>query len=41
MISVLTHLEPRHEKAGTTIVDELEEFNEIIFISKGTVLIGY
>ena len=34
-------LEPRFEKSKTVIIDELDEFNEIIFISKGTMLVGY
>lgn len=41
MMNVLTSLEPRFEKRGTTIIDELEEFNEVIFVAQGTVYIGY
>lgn len=41
MITLLPMLEPRFEKRHTVIVDELEELDEIIFISKGTVIIGY
>ena len=41
MMEFLTHLEPRHEKVGTTIIDELQEFNEIMFFDQGTIYIGY
>ena len=41
MMQILTNLEPRFERAGTTVIDELEEFNEIIFVNQGTILIGY
>lgn len=41
MMQILTHLEPRFEKMGTTIIDELEEFNEVLFIDNGTIFIGY
>ena len=34
-------LEPRFEKRRTILVDELDELNEIIFVNKGIVLIGY
>jgi CRP-like cAMP-binding protein len=35
------NLEPRFEPAGTTILEELQEINEIIFISKGRVAVGF
>ena len=41
MLMVLTFLEPRFEQKHTIIVGELEEFNELIFVSRGTVVIGY
>ena len=41
MISLLPMLEPRFEKRRTILVDELDELNEIIFVSKGSVVIGY
>ena len=34
-------MEPRREFAGTILFEELEEVNEVIFISKGNVDIGY
>lgn len=41
MLQVLTNLEPRFEKKHTIVVDELDEFNEIIFFSRGQVAVGY
>ena len=38
---MLSKLEPRFEKKKTPIIDELDEFNEIIFVTIGTVFIGY
>ena len=38
---MLSKLEPRFEKKKTLIIDELDEFNEIIFVTIGTVFIGY
>lgn len=40
-MDVLRNLEPRFESAGTTIINELDEFGEIIFIQKGIILLGY
>ena len=34
-------LEPRQEKKFVTLVEELDEINEIIFVTKGTIVIGY
>lgn len=41
MMDVLAHLEPRREESGTQMVNELDEFNEIVFIQKGVIAIGY
>lgn len=41
MMKVLTSLEPRREKAGSILFEELEEVNETFFISQGSVDIGY
>jgi len=41
MMEMLTYLEPRQEKAKTVLVSELDEFNEIIFVMQGTIIIGY
>ena len=41
IMDVLRNLEPRFESAGTTIINELDEFGEIIFIQKGIILLGY
>ena len=41
MALLLTKLEPRFEAKKTIIVDEFDEFNEVIFVFKGTVVIGY
>ena len=40
-MDVLRNLEPRFERAGTPIINELDEFGEIIFIQKGIILLGY
>lgn len=41
VICLLTKLEPRFEKAKTIIYDELEDVDDLIFIHKGSLLIGY
>ncbi len=41
IISILTHLEPMFETKGISIINELDEFGEVTFISSGTVGIGY
>lgn len=41
VLQVLTLLEPRFEKKHTILIDELDEFNEILFFSRGQVAIGY
>ena len=41
MSLLLTKLEPRYESKHTVIIDEFDEFNEIIFVYKGTIVIGY
>ena len=41
MIQMLQSLEPRYEKRGTILFEELEEISEILFINKGMVDVGY
>lgn len=41
MIGILTSLNPIFERAGNHIIEELDEFGEVIFITKGKVAIGY
>ena len=41
MFQLFTSLEPRFEKKHTVVVDELDEFLDIIFVYKGKVAIGY
>ena len=41
MNALLTNLEPRKDAKHSILVDELDEFNEISFINKGKVVIGY
>ena len=41
MITLLTKLEPRYESIGTLLVNELDEFGEILFVAAGKVGIGY
>ena len=41
IIKVLTCLEPRSELAGSTLINELDEYNEITFIEKGKMGLGY
>ena len=38
---ICTNLVPRYEEKGTIILDELDEVNEIIFVSKGLVDVGF
>ena len=41
MVQILRSLEPRIEKKDKTIFEELDDINEVIFIEKGQVEIGY
>ena len=41
IIKILTSLEPRFEKRGTTLISELDEYGEITFIEKGKIGIGF
>ena len=41
MISIITKLEPRFEKRKTILANELEEFNEITFITTGGIACGF
>jgi hypothetical protein len=41
VIILLTKLEPRYEHKRTIVIDELENVDEIFFLSKGTLLLGY
>ena len=41
MIDLLSKLEPRFEKRGTILIDELNELHEVIFVQSGTIYYGY
>ena len=41
MIYVIRHLEPFQEKKHTILAHELDEFNEIMFVDNGKVVVGY
>ena len=41
MIRLLMQLEPRFEEKKTILVDELDEVNEITFVKKGCVALGF
>jgi hypothetical protein len=41
MVEVLTSLEPRIEKAGSVLFEELDEINEVIFVMKGVIDMGF
>jgi len=41
MLQILMNLEPRHELAGATLFEELEEINEVLFISRGQCDVGF
>jgi hypothetical protein len=41
MITIFQNLEPRFEQAGDILYEELEEIDEIIFITEGIVDIGF
>lgn len=41
MRQMLISLEPRYEARGTTLVDELDEMTELIFVDKGVIQVGY
>lgn len=38
---LLTMLEPRFERRRTIIYNELEDVNDFIFVTKGSVVVGY
>ena len=38
---MMNHLQPRHEHAGTVLIEELESVLEVIFILDGQIEIGY
>lgn len=41
MYQLIQNLEPFCEKRNTVLKEELDEFNEIMFVNKGRVVIGY
>lgn len=41
MMTILMSLEPRHESKRTVLADELDEFNEVTFVQKGQIVVGY
>lgn len=41
MLNTLAFMEPRSEEQGALIYDQLEEVNEIFFIQKGCIDIGF
>jgi hypothetical protein len=41
MITLLGHLEPRCEPSGTVLYKTIDEVDEIFFIEKGSVDIGF
>jgi len=41
MINLLLNLEPYIESRNVEIISELSEFNQIIFIQKGKMLVGF
>lgn len=41
MLDILMSLQPRQEFAGTVLFEELQEINEILFISKGICDVGF
>ena len=38
---MLSSLEPRFDERGNILVDELDEFQEVLFVMKGHILVGY
>jgi hypothetical protein len=41
MTDLLKKLEPRYEEAGTYIANELDEFNELLFLVEGECVVGF
>ena len=41
MTEILRCLNPRFEDAGTTLLNEMDEVGEIVFISKGELAVGF
>ena len=41
MCYVIQHLEPFEERKHVILANELDEFNEIMFVDKGKVVVGY
>jgi hypothetical protein len=41
MFEIFKNLEPRYEEAGTIIFEELQSIDDILFISRGTLDVGF
>ena len=41
MVELLKNLDPRKELAETILINELDDFNEVMFFNVGTVDIGF
>lgn len=41
MVHIIKNLEPFREDKHTVLYNELDEFNEILFVNKGKVVVGY
>lgn len=41
MRNILRSIEPKFDKKYTILVDELDDFDEVTFVQKGTIVIGY
>ena len=41
MLAILRNLEPRNEEPDVALVEELDEFNEVVFFMKGFYCVGY
>ena len=41
MVHIIKNLEPFEENRHTILYNELDEFNEITFVNKGKVVVGY
>jgi len=41
MITLLQHLEPKREPKGTILYDELDEYDQVIFVMRGEVVVGF
>lgn len=41
MHELISYLEPNREEKHTILINELDEFNQVEFVHKGKIVVGY